>query len=274
MLFSFSEFAGIATIFAAISTKKMKTSQLFIGLSLAILISCKNDKVEVSDVSAERIPINEQIQGDTAIQNYIKPYKEHLNNTLDSALIYNPSLLNKRDGELNTAIGNFMADAVMEQVNPVFKSRTGKNIDFVLLNKGGIRAELPKGNLTTRNAYELMPFENEIVIAELSGKKVKEMLDYLSEAKSAHPVSGIKLTADKDYKIIDARINGEKIDENKTYFVATSDYLQQGGDNMNFFKDPVNLFGADYKLRNTIIDYFKKYDTLKTKIDDRYTRQQ
>lgn len=252
----------------------MRLSSFLLAFGIIFLTSCKLDAVKVSDVSAERIPVNEQIQGDTAIQNFIKPYKQHLNNTLDSALIYNPTLLNKSDGDLNTAIGNFMADVVMEQVNPVFKSRTGENIDFVLLNKGGIRAELPKGDLTTRNAYELMPFENEIVIAELSGKKVKEMLDYLSEAKSAHPVSGIKLTADEDYKIIDARINGERIDENKTYFVATSDYLQQGGDNMNFFKDPVNLYGADYKLRNTIIDYFKKHDTLKAKIDDRYTRQQ
>lgn len=252
----------------------MKVSHLFIGLAAAFFISCKNDKVEVSDVSAENLPVNEQIKGDTAIQNYIKPYKEHLNNTLDSALIYNPTLLNKSEGDLNTAIGNFMADVVMEMTNPVFHSRTGKNIDFVLLNKGGIRAELPKGNLTTRNAYELMPFENEIVIVELSGKKVKEMLDYLSQSKSAHPLSGIKLTADKTYKIIDARINGEKIDDDKTYFVATSDYLQQGGDNMNFFKDPVNLYGADYKLRNAIIDYFKKHDTLKAQIDDRYTRQQ
>lgn len=241
---------------------------------MVLLASCKNDPVAVSDVSSENIPITNEIKGDTAIQNFIKPYKEHVNNTLDSALIYNPKLLTKSEGDLNTAIGNFMADAVMEQANPVFKSRTGKNIDFVLLNKGGIRAELPKGNLSARNAYELMPFENEIVIVELSGKKVKEMLDYLGEAKSAHPVSGIKLTADKNYKIIDARVNGQKIDENKTYFVATSDYLQQGGDNMNFFKDPVNLYGADYKIRNAIIDYFKKKDTLKAEIDDRYTRQQ
>lgn len=254
--------------------KKMKYSYLFLGLSLAILTSCKNQQVELSDVDSENIQIDNQIQGDTAIQNYIKPYREHVNNTLDSALIFNPVLLNKSDGDLNSALGNFMADVVMEQANPVFKSRTGKNIDFVLLNKGGIRSELPKGNLSARNAYELMPFENEIVIAELSGKKVKEMLDYLSESKSAHPVSGIKLTADKNYKIIDARIHGEEIDTTKTYFVATSDYLQQGGDNMNFFKDPVNLYGADYKLRNAIIDYFKKHDTLKTQIDDRYTRQQ
>ncbi len=252
----------------------MRSSYFLLILSTVFLTSCRNEVVEVADVSAERIPVNEQIKGDTAIQNFIKPYKEHLNNTLDSALIYNPTLLNKNDGELNTALGNFMADVVMEQANPVFHSRTGKNIDFVLLNKGGIRAELPKGNLTTRNAYELMPFENEIVIAELSGKKVKEMLDYLGQAKTAHPVSGIKLTADKNYKIIDARIKGEKIDENKTYFVATSDYLQQGGDNMNFFKDPVNLYGADYKIRNAIIDYFSKTDTLKAEKDDRYTRQQ
>ena len=90
----------------------------------------------------------------------------------------------KSDGDLNTAIGNLMADVVMEQAGPVFKSRTGNEIDMVLLNHGGIRSGLNKGNISTRSAYALMPFENEIVVAELSGEKIKEMLTYLERAKT------------------------------------------------------------------------------------------
>lgn len=251
----------------------MRTSVLLMTLCLMALSSCKNHKEFLANIESERISVDNTIQEDTSITSFIKPYKEHLNATLDSTLAYNPELLSKSNGDLNTAIGNLMADIVMEQTNPVFKSRTGKEIDFVLLNHGGIRAELPEGNVTARSAYNLMPFENEIVIAEISGKKVLEMLDYLSRAKTAHPVSGIKITADKEYKIVDARINGEKIDQNKTYFVATSDYLQQGGDNMTFLQDPVNLYRSDYKLRNEIIDYFEKTDTIKAEIDNRYIRE-
>lgn len=192
---------------------------------------------------------------------------------MDSVLAYNPKILTKSNGDLNTAIGNFMADAVMQQANPVFKSRTGHDIDFVLLNKGGIRAQLPSGGITMRKAYELMPFENEIVVVELTGKDVQDMLNYLGKAKSAHPVSGIQIIANQDYSIQSATVHGKSIQADQNYYVATSDYLQQGGDNMSFFANPVKLYPLDYKLRNTLIDYLKKTDTLKAEIDNRYIRK-
>ena len=255
----------------------MKTIRILLISFTALLLSCKENnqnKVAISEISSERIQVNDSIKGDEDIEKFIAPFKKHLNNTLDSTLAYNPKLLSKSDGDLNTAIGNLMADAIMIQANPVIKKRAGRDIDFVLLNHGGIRSELPEGSVTTRSAYNLMPFENEIVVAELSGGKVKEMLRYLEKAKTAHPVSKeIQIRADQDYSIIEAKIKGEQIDEDKTYLIATSDYLYNGGDNMEFFKDPVNLYSADYKIRNALIDYFTKIDTIKTDIDKRYTRE-
>jgi len=237
---------------------------------LAGTLSCNSAKFQTSSIEGKRLPINTEITADTSIENYIKPYANHIEKVLDSVLAYNPSNLVKSDGDLNTPIGNMMADLVMEQANPVFNSRTGNNIDMVLLNFGGIRSSIAKGNITTRTAYSAMPFENEIVIAELSPEKMKELLHYLEVAKTAHPVSGVQIRVDKDFKVIDAKIQDKPLDANKNYFVATSDYLQQGGDNMNFFKDPVNLYRTDYKIRNAIIDYFIKVDTIKTVKDNRY----
>ena len=252
------------------------TPRILIVFAACLLFSCKgteNKNTEVSEISSQRIAVDAGLKEKQEISDFIEPYKKHLNETLDSAIAYNPVLLSKKDGDLNTAIGNLMADVVLSQANPIIKKRTGRNIDLVLLNYGGIRAELPAGDVTARSAYNLMPFENEIVVAELSGEKVLEMIKYLEKAKSAHPVSGIKLKANKDFKIIDAKINGENIAKDRTYFVATSDYLFHGGDNMNFFKDPVNLYGADYKIRNALIDFFTKTDTIRAKIDDRYIRE-
>ena len=250
----------------------MKSSYLILIACCAMLFSCKTEPKEVVEIGTERIAVDGSLQEKPEISSFIKPYKEHLNATLDSTLAYNPYLLSKNDGDLNTAIGNLMADAVYIQANPVFRKRTGKNIDIVLLNHGGIRAEIPAGKVSARTAYQIMPFENEIVVAELSGKKIKEMLKYLERAKSAHPVSGIKILADQNFSTIKASIQGEEINETKTYFVATSDYLVNGGDNMAFFEDPVNLYPVNYKIRNAMIDYFKKTDTIKAKIDDRYIR--
>lgn len=245
---------------------------LFSGLLLFFLISCKHEALKTAEISAERISIDQSLEANKEIEEFIRPFSEHINKTLDSVVAYNPQDLNKSDGELNTAIGNLMADILMEQAAPVFKNRTGNDIDMVLLNHGGIRSTVGKGPVTARTAYSLMPFENEIVVVEITGSKIQEMLTYLENNRTAHPVSGIKIAMNRNYKITNASIGGKEIDPGNTYFVATSDYLQQGGDNMNFFRDPVNFYRVDYKIRNAIIDYFNKVDTLKTARDDRYIK--
>ena len=245
-------------------------------LSLVFIFSCKgNEKIdlEISKIEGKRIQINDSLEPLAAIEKIIKPYKKNLNKTLNAPLAYNLTFLSKNDGDLNTALGNLMADAVMEQVNPIIKKRTGRNIDLVLLNHGGIRSDLPAGDISVKSAYNLMPFENEIIVAELTGEQVKEMLKYLEKAKRAHPVSGIKIKAKNNYRIVEATIQGRKIMDDSTYYIATSDYLFYGGDNMKFFNGAVNSIPSDYKLRNVLIDYFTKTDTIRSQRDNRYTRE-
>lgn len=249
----------------------LKRSIILLAIGF-LLFFCKTEAYQNAEITAERIPVDASIIANKEIEAFIKPFADQINKTLDSIVAYNPQELNKSNGELNTAIGNLMADIVMEQAGPVFKSRTGKEIDIVLLNHGGIRSTVGKGPVTARTAYSLMPFENEIVVVELQGNKIEEMLSYLENNRTAHPLSGIKILVNKNYKVTTATIQGKEIDPNQTYIVATSDYLQQGGDNMNFLKDPVNLYRVDYKIRNAIIDYFNKVDTLKTARDDRYIK--
>jgi len=164
-----------------------------------------------------------------------------------------------------------MADIVLEQLNPIFKSRTKKQIDFVLLNHGGIRAPIFKGKVTARTAYEVMPFENTVVVVELTGKSIATMIEYLAKSKRAHPLSkGIQVVLQKNGSPQSVTIKGKPLDTNQRYYVATSNYLVSGGDNMGFFKDGLNYTETDYLIRNAMIDYFKKVDTLSTQIDDRY----
>ncbi|UJH91182.1 5'-nucleotidase C-terminal domain-containing protein [Antarcticibacterium sp. 1MA-6-2] len=249
-------------------------SQRFLCLFLLVACSysCKKENFKPVEISSKRFSIDSNIPSETSIANFIKPYSEHINRSLDSTIAFNPLNLDKKDGELNTALGNLMADIVMEQANLPFKDQTGKEIDIVLLNHGGIRAAIDKGPVTARTAYQLMPFENEIVVAELTGNRIKEMIAYLENNRTAHPISGMTIKMDEDFKVINAEVQNLPIEDEKKYFVATSDYLQQGGDNMIFLKDPVNLYRTGYKIRNAIIDYFNKIDTIQTQRDGRYIR--
>lgn len=238
-------------------------------MGLLIGISCKTS-VKLSKIEGENININENLETKTGIDQFIQPYRENINRDLDSVLAYAVDTYSKTDGHLNTAIGNLMADIVYSQADPVFYKRTGKHIDFVLLNHGGIRSIMSKGPVSKRTAFELMPFENSIVVSQLPGSYVKQLLTYLQQAMRAHPISKLKVVLDKDGNIVESSINGTPIDFNKTYYIATNDYLISGGDGMTFFEGGEELIVLDYKIRNALIDYFMKTDTINPVVDDRF----
>ena len=238
---------------------------------ISLVLSCNQSKQLVNS-TGENISISKAITPDKTIETFIGPYKQNLDKSMNEVLSYAVDTYSKRDGDYNTAIGNLMADAVFELSNPIFKSRSGNDLDIVLLNHGGIRSVLPKGNVTTKSAYSLMPFENSVVVVPLKGSVLMEMTKYLKAFKKAHPISGLELVlnADNSYKKI--RVGGKPINLEKTYYVATNDYLYNGGDRMNFLKKSDTLYDLNYKIRNVLIDYFTTYDTLSPKKDQRFIK--
>jgi len=247
----------------------VKLKYLLICFGLTILSSCRQETY-LYKIEGKQITISDSLETNQEIENFIKPYREHVSKDMDSVISYAVDTYSKYDGELNTAIGNLMADAVYEECNPIFKSRTGHDIDLVLLNHGGIRSVIPKGDVTIKTAYEVMPFENAAVVVEMKGEQIQELIDYLARAKMAHPISGLKLVLDKHYNVKSAKIQGRPFDINRTYFVATNDFLYSGGERMDFFKTNDSLYLLDYKIRTILMDYFSKKDTLKPVIDDRF----
>lgn len=247
----------------------MNFKNIFLLLGLFLSTSCKSP-TDVFKIEGQNVNINDSLQSQANIESFIKPYRENINKDLDSILGYSVDTYSKSDGDLNTAIGNLMADVIYEEADPVFFKRTGSHIDFVLMNHGGIRSIISKGPISKRTAFELMPFENSIVVSKLPGANVKELLEYLAKAKRAHPISKLKIVLNKDGQIIESSLNQIPIDFTKTYYVATNDYLINGGDGMDFFKGSEEVIVLDYKIRNSLIDYFMKTDTINPVIDDRF----
>ncbi len=247
---------------------RLKTHVWFISLFL-IVLSCKQNPAALQRIEGKQIPVNSKIVGDSSIATLIVPYRAQLKDKMNRVLAYSPTDLHKERNQLETNIGNFMADLCYEQGNKVFHKKTNKNIDFVLLNFGGIRAGIPKGEVTTRNAYELMPFENSMVVVELSYEKVQDLLTYLVKSGTAHPISKQLRISIKNKKIVSALLNGKEFDKSSTYNVLTSDYLQHGGDRMNFFKNPIHIENLDYKIRTAIIDELEQIDTINAIEDGR-----
>ncbi|WP_233268570.1 5'-nucleotidase C-terminal domain-containing protein [Cellulophaga sp. L1A9] len=250
----------------------LKIKQIVIIVTITCFLSCKQEKPVLIQISGTQIAITDTIDSTVSIEEFVAPYRDRINEVLDSTLAYAPTTISKNDGALNTTAGNLMADAVLELTAPIFKSRTGSTLDLVLLNHGGIRSTISAGNVSARTAYEIMPFENTIVVVGLKGDAILEMVNYLIKSKKPHPLAGLQITLNKDDSIHEIRIQGQLFDESKTYYVATSNYLVNGGDHMDFFKNKVTFTETDYRIRNIMIDYFSKKDTIAPIIDDRFIK--
>jgi len=129
---------------------------------------------------------------------------------------------------------------------------------------------LNEGTIRIKDVFQLMPFENRLVVVELNGKQVGDLIDFLVRQKKAHPIAGIRLELAGD-SFSKAEIRGERFDPKKNYYVLTHDYLQHGGNNMIFFTKPLQLYVSDLKVRDALLESFAKTDTLKAKLDGRFT---
>lgn len=249
-------------------------SKLFVLLlTFTLLFSCAHSNYSVVKIEGKKIGINEQYTAKEEVENYIKPYREHINADLNEVLAYCPETLEKSKGQYQTSIGDYLADVSLQRANKVFLLREKKAIDACLLNHGGIRSIIPQGNVTARTAFEIMPFENSAIIVALKKEQILELAKYFIEVKKPHPLAGITFTIDKNNEAKNILVQGKPLEENRIYYILTSDYLSNGGDNMTFFKKGIQFYDIDYKLRNVLIDDFKEVDTLKIDHSVRITKE-
>lgn len=238
------------------------------------MLSCGNTVEKLVEVQGRQLPIDASLPEVDSIAQFVAPFRKHIDQVLDSPLTYAPEPILLDDGPRNTAMGNLMADIVFEETAPLFKTRTGgMDLDFVALNYGGVRAIISEGPVSARTAYEIMPFENYIVVVELDGTATRKLIDFLSKAEDRHPISGIKIVVDRDGHLESADIQGKPFDEGRHYFVATSDYLVQSGPSVGFFNETVSVTPTGYLLRNAMIDHFGKQDSLVAQVDDRFIQR-
>lgn len=221
-----------------------------------LFVSCKSS-YEIVKIEGKQLSVSDTTAKNADIENFIKPYRKHINKDLDSVLAFCPVTLDKSKGEWQSNIGNFMADVCLMESDKLFFKRYQKKVDLCLLNHGGIRSIIPKGTVTTRTAFEVMPFENNMIVVALSGIEIRSLVDYLTQERKPHPLSGLKVIINDSLAVKSITVQGKALELQKVYYVATSDYLSNGGDNMVFFLKNEGVFDLDYKIRNVLIDYFK-----------------
>ena len=158
-------------------------------------------------------------------------------------------------------------------ITDLFRQRAGVPIGFH--NKGGTRTNLPAGEITRRNLFELLPFDNTLVVIELTGAELIESVRRGVEdgSHSGIEVSGIVVrTTAVDVpvgKLVAIELDGKPIDPAATYRVATNSFLAHGGDEY-FPEDAKIVVDTGFMLRDLLEDALREHGTLHAPEENRF----
>lgn len=220
-------------------------------LTLAGLSACQTGH-HLTGRTAARIGVDSTAApADNRISAFLQPYRQKLNQTMNEVLVRLPQALDKRAPEC--ALDDWLADALLAQA----AQRYGKPIDVAHLNYGGIRNGLPAGNVTTGNVFEVMPFDNQLVVLTMTGAQLKQFLDYFAAHDDALVVGGVRVTLhDKTVRAVQFT-NGRALQPDQTYTVAMSDYVANGGGGADFLRTITKRDNVNYLIRDALIEYLR-----------------
>jgi 2',3'-cyclic-nucleotide 2'-phosphodiesterase (5'-nucleotidase family) len=234
----------------------MKNKFLLLGISLAILSACKTaSPLQVANVQTQKnISINNELKNDEEFVKIIEPYKQKLDKEMNQKISHTNVDLTKQGD--NSNLGNLLADYTFDGADKWAKKNLQKNVDAALINIGGIRTTIGQGDVLLKSVFEVMPFENEVIIVKMKGSDFQGLFDYYAKTQVNNPVSHLYIETNNG-QLAKTLINGKEVNPTQDYYIATSDYLALGGDNMKFFAKG-EAISTGIKLRDLFIDYFKK----------------
>ena len=256
--------------------------RLHIIYIVAILLSACSTQLVIK--SKQNSIVSVSASPDSLITSIIEPYKIGIDSVMNEVLCVSEIEMTK--GRPESLLGNFVTDLCLDQYSDL--------ADICIMNNGGLRSTLPKGEITRGKIYELMPFENELVILELNTLELFSLIEYIL-SRGGEPFAGLNIYSIDSCMLLSSRhifyrqgdsvvmsvpviassCGGEeevyivsKIEETYKIRVLTSDYLANGGDKMNFFNNK-EQYKVGIKLRDAIIYYCQSKDTISSNLDSR-----
>jgi 2',3'-cyclic-nucleotide 2'-phosphodiesterase (5'-nucleotidase family) len=216
-----------------------------------MLVSCVT-VYETTSYSATNHIIDQATDSinDPSFNKILKPYEEQMGNKLNEIIAWSDTALTSYRPE--SPLSNLLSDILLNYgIEFSEKNQLNKHPDFSLMNHGGIRSFIPPGNVTVKNMYELIPFENELVYLKLSGSQVESLAHHLA-SRGGEGVSGISFGISNN-KAINIKVNGKSINRESMYWLVTNDYLANGGDGMEILIHAEERFNSGQKLRDIYI---------------------
>ncbi len=150
-----------------------------------------------------------------------------------------------------SALSNWFIDNIMEAV----AKESGRKVDFGVGNFGGIRCDMPQGDIILDDLMSMFPFKNQIVYLELPGSEIRSILESMAAGRF-QVLGGCRVVAENG-KLVSAEIAGEPIDDSRWYGVATISFLLDGGDGLYLAHNSRNMKVFDIDIIDIILEKVK-----------------
>lgn len=261
------------TTFATPKECDMKNNLFFNGLAAFSLVcaSCATHYT-VENVARTRILIDSTYDATTVprAEAFIQPYKHVVDSIMSPVIGHTAHYMNGHRPE--SPLSNLLADILVWAAKDY-----GETPVLGVYNMGGIRAALPAGDVTFGDVLDVAPFENKICFLTLSGEKLTQLFEEMAAVGGEGVSHGVELII-KDRKLLSAKLNGQAIDPQKEYRIATINYLAEGNDHLTAFKAKTQFVSPQEVSNNTrfiIANYFKEMakegKVIDSKIEGRIT---
>jgi 2',3'-cyclic-nucleotide 2'-phosphodiesterase (5'-nucleotidase family) len=245
-------------------------------IDLTITVTHQDGRRTVSWWPQFRIVDTATVSPDAEVAAAVARFERELSRELDVPLAVTAVELDSRNAILRTreaAIGNLVADAMRERARA----------DVAIMNGGGIRSGKiyePGSSITRRDVLAELPFNNRLVTIDLSGRALRAALEngisLLPAAAGRFPqISGAAVEYDPrrpaGHRILSVKVGGAPLDPDRTYRIATNDFLARGGDGYESFASAAPLLPIEDSplLVNEVMDYLRKLGTVRMQIEGR-----
>lgn len=248
----------------------MKKIQPLAILLLVLLLASCHTSYQSQSVQYSTYRITPTQKSDSGAIKLLKPYSDNVNTTMNTIIGVAEKSLEKQQPE--GTLGNFMVDAFLTMA----KEKYATHVDVAFVNFGGIRlTQLAAGNVTNGKIFELMPFDNLLILQKVKGSVLQQVCDLMA-ARGGWPVAGMTMQL-KEKKAINIVVGGKPLDPEKEYVIANSDFIANGGDNADMLRTVPQITNG-YLMRDAILDYIqllkKQGKNISATIENRVTNAQ
>ena len=213
----------------------------------------------------ERIEVTSDLDATPSAEaaNIVAPYKASVDSMMAPPLGLSRVAMSPKRPE--SLLSNWAADVMIEG-----GTATGlEPADMGLVNIGGLRNNMPEGIVRRGDIMLISPFENYVVVLEMKGKDLLELMRNIAAVKGEGVSSSVRMEISSDGDLLSCTIGGKEIDPNRIYTVATIDYLAEGNDKMYALKKAVKRHDIGILARDIMMEYVIKHRVIDSKIEGR-----